>query len=421
MSHDGSTTSGRRLRRPSASAAGTAALLALAGVVLGLAGVVGLLTLAGRGGVAAVATTVLLLGLAPALASLSLVVLARDVGLVAARGALQAAVASTAAWTLAALAALSWAVAFDQTDAGAASTPFAEAFLPLLGAAVATGAVALLPLMSDVLRSVRPAVARRAAVAALAVGGAVVAGAAALAPGSVLACATVLLLACGRTWLRERQLAALVDSVHLSVPSAPTLPVGVASRPDPTVVPHRRLVVVLAAVSGALTLPAALYALAAPDPADPAWLPAALAGLPAMNAGLAVGALTALPLVVAAGLAATRWWGRRALVMTVMVALALVVRGVAAAMGPEGEAPSALLFSAALLAGVAGAVPLVGRLPGPAVARWALVVVVGAAVGWLVALPMLAVLPLAAPLVAVVLIVLVTRRPRGVALAPAPS
>lgn len=386
---------------------GVGAGLALAGAVALLFGIVGLVVgMAGAGPLSAV-PAVLFVGVGPALLSLSVASLARDVGVTTAAGTVLALVASLVAWVLAALASFSWSSGFRQADLGIERTSFAAASPVFFVGAIVSGAVALAPAFAGVLRGVRGSSTRWTLALVCSVPSAVVIGLFTLAPGSALLPALGLLVAWG---LRLRVREGVPDDARtmwIESVATQTDRVGVALDR-----PRRRLLVALAVVTAVLGAPFSLYAvLGGSDGQGLSWLPAAWEQLPPMNAGLAGGALASLPLVAAGGLAASRRWGRSGGVAGLLVSVAVVMNAVGAAMGPSGDTQTYGVFVAAVLVGIAVLLPAARWVPGPPVGRWAVIVVVGVAAGWSAGVLALSLFPLLAPVVAVVFAVVAARQP----------
>lgn len=202
-----------RPRQPGPEAARTAGLLALLSLLVWAASVALLLSGPDERSLPAVLVTVLPTGVAPALLSLGVVVLLRDVGVLDSRAARTAAVAATAAWALGTTAALSWAVGFDEGDQGLPRTPFSEAFVPLLVASLVVGAVALWPVaVRIVARGDAPA--RRVPTALLAAVASVALAVGAFMPMTMSTVAFVLLVACALWWWRGRRTAVAPAASH---------------------------------------------------------------------------------------------------------------------------------------------------------------------------------------------------------------
>lgn len=413
---------------------GAGAGLALVGAAVLLLGIVGGIAGAGGAGVVlAWLAAVAVAGVGPALLSLSAAAWLRDRGVTTAPGTVLAAAASLLTWLLATLASFSWSSSFDQADLDLEPTGLAVAFPALFLGALLTGAVALYPVIAGVFRSVRSTAARRVLAAGGAVIGAVLVGVLMLAPGSALLAALGLLTMWGLRWrtrdadtagtrpsTRPGTRASTRPSTRASTSSC-ARPAGSErpwSRPVPRgerrVDPARRgRLVAVAVLTVLLSAPFSLYALlGGSGPPGLTWSPGAWSQLPPMNVGLTGGALASLPLLAAAGPPAVRRWGHRGGAAVLLACVAVVMRAVSAAMGPTGETGTYVLFAAAVLVGIAAVLLVADKVPGPAALRWAVVVVAGAVAGWAVGLPVLAVFPLLVPVAALVLAVLLARRPR---------
>lgn len=391
------------------------AALTLAGAVVAVLGTVGLVTGAGVGGPVATVVGVLGFGLAPALLAWSAAALGRDLGLLGPAGTVVAVLASAAACTLAPLVVLSWGDGFRAADAGLPPGALARALPALVVAALVAGAVAAAVVLGGALRAAGlragGAALRWGLAAVLAVPAAVAVGVASLQPGATLLTAAVLggaLLV--REQTEERRRAANAAAVA-PPPSGPTP--GPDARTIAPVRTRRRALVVPALVSAVAGAPFLVLAASGGDePLAGSPLPLGLAGLPAMNLALTGGAFASLPLVLAVGRWAADRWRAAGAAAGVLVTVAVLASAVSAAMGPVGDAQLLLLAVAAVLVGVAVLLPVAHRVPGPAVTWWLVVGVGGVSLGLSVALHALAVLPLAAPFVALLVAVLTARRPR---------
>jgi len=438
---------------------GAGAVLAAAGAVVMLAGTV--LFFAPWSPALSTAAVTLAVGVGPAMAWAAAVALVRDVTWVPAWAAMLSVVAAAAASAAFALAVLSWSVGFQRADAGVDQSLAGNAFLGLGPAAVVLAAVALVPLAEPGLRRVgslrrRPRARWAVAVACSVPLTVAVAVALAMAGGPLLA-AGALFIGCGLRWRSGRGAtrsaangtpADEADQHERAQPAeraaATHGPTG-ATLGEPTprpLVDHRvrtdartrRRAAVLSWAAVPATTICAVYALlgerwAAPTTGElvevggvgetgGAGLWAWLTGLPSMNAGLAAGSAACLLLVAAGGLLAARRWGRLGVLATVLVAASFALHAVSAAMGPSGDTQTYLLFLATALLGVGAAVPVDPYVPLPPAARWAVVGLVGVVAGWTFGPVTVAGLPLAAPAVALVMAIWLTRRP---AARPAPT
>ncbi|MEZ0163293.1 helix-turn-helix transcriptional regulator [Kineococcus sp. LSe6-4] len=382
------------------------AVAGLACFVLGFAGTWALADGA-TGSAPAVATSiahVATAGFAPALVSLSALALLRHGGVVGVAGTVGAGLLAVAAWAAAALAALSWSVGFDRAGAGLPPTTSSAAFPVLLVVALVLGAAALTPVWNGVLRGVRPPGLRGPVVVACALFSAVALGVASVTPGPGAVTAVVLLVTSlvvrrPRTRFPERP-----DATPVFLTSTAAAP-GPRGGPPPLTPALRRRVAALSALGVLLGVPSALHVFLG----GPATSFAGVLGLPGVNLGWAAGTLAAIPGVLAGGVLAARQWGRCVNRVTAAVVGALALTCFARLQGPDG--PLAPLFLAALLAALAVVSVVRERLPGRWWSRWALVVLIGSVAAWTVALPLVVVAPLGAPVLTAVLLVRVLRAP----------
>ncbi|GAB7192578.1 hypothetical protein NUM3379_32870 [Kineococcus sp. NUM-3379] len=326
--------------------------------------------------------------LGPALVSVGAVALLRDGGVLGAAGSVGAAASSVVAWGTALLSAASWGAGFDEADAGLPLSPFSAAFPAFLLAALAAGTLAAAPVWNGLLRRSGHRRGRRLLAALCAVPTAAALGVGALNPATAPAAAVGLVVVARLRAARR---------IPRRAAATPAADPGPGARRAVAPARLRRTVVRLSALSAALGFPCAAYAVLGET-----WAPSpgGVTSLPAMNAGLAAGALAALPLVLAAGLLAASRWGRRAAASAAAVAAALVVVCAAQLQGPAG--PFGTLLAASFLVGVVAVVPLASRLPGGRAGRGGVAALVAVAASW-AALPLPVVFPLVAPFCAVVL------------------
>lgn len=178
--------------------------LALAGAAILVVGFVRIASTDPSGTELSAAVTVgLIFGLGPALLSSSLLLLAREMGMLSRDAVVPAGVAAVGAWGLTALASAAWGAGFRQADLGVERTAFTEAF-PVLGiSALVCGSLALSPLYASLLHRVGRVPLRWALAVACADPTAVLIGLLTLSPGSGLLAAVGVLSAWG--WWRRAQ------------------------------------------------------------------------------------------------------------------------------------------------------------------------------------------------------------------------
>ena len=93
---------------------------------------------------------------APALLSFAVLCLLRDSGVILPGRAMTALACAAPAWALAAAAAVSWSVGFDEADAQGVTSPLTAAFVPLLGVAWVLGSATVFVLTDTMLRKLPP-------------------------------------------------------------------------------------------------------------------------------------------------------------------------------------------------------------------------------------------------------------------------
>lgn len=337
------------------------------------------------------------------LATLALIALVGRSGVLRAESALAAAALSVPSWILGGLAAASWAVGFDQSDAGAPLSPFASAFAVLTLAAWLLGAASLTVVLAGLL-GIRSAAARWTVAVVIALPGALLIGGLAMAPGAIaLAMAALLLVA----QLRMRGSGGIRPvAADISSGAVPPVASSPAAR-RPLTASARRAIIVTALVGSVLGLACVGFALAGSS-----WVPVVGDATDAMRAGIVAGSLAAL-LPVAAGAAALRPRLGRVVVPAaaamgaalVTVAAAYVVPGIDAA--APGLQPVAAAF-----VGLAGACLLGPVLPGGPAVRALLVTGVAVGIAAVAGLMVAMAGAFVAPVLGIVIAVRIRRKPR---------
>lgn len=332
---------------------------------------------------------------APALASVALAALLRELRVLSGAAAVAASIMGVAAWALAAGAAAAWSLGFDEADAGEPATIASRMAVPLALAALIFGTTALARIWAAVLgpgRSGRP---RWAAAASLSLPCAAAVGAFAIAPsGGIVAALAVLLAA-----LRGRSRRMAVTRFE-QAPVAPPAPRRAAAS-------SRRwaIALTLLAIVGIACLAFAMAGAALPA--------TGMDATEAMNAGLAAGSLIAVVIVACAvQLASPRWRGRL-LVPALLVVVGLGAGAASQVLGADSSLQWAVLLLAALPVGAAAGFVSLPHLPGTRAARVAAAVGVGAAAAVVAGVPVVITAPFWAPLIAVVAVVLVARQRSG--------
>lgn len=289
----------------------------------------------------------LLSTVAPLLTSWSVITVLRLRGVLADGPALVALVASSLAWTLNGLTMLSWSLGFDAADAGLPAPPLAGAWIPLFAAATVIGGVTIAVVVEPVLRRARlPLIGR------VVVGGV---GGAMLAP--LLGLATLSPVTTGAGALAATVLAMKGRSVTPSPPPRPAPVIDARARTRGR--RAARPLAIVAALGGVLGVVHAF--------SGQLWSPGALDGTMAMAQGITILTLSAVPLLAALVVSATR--PRSSTIGAASVAaLGCGILAVAYAGAPDAAAMWPLMQLSAATIGAAIAwwlVPRVG-LPRPA-------------------------------------------------------
>lgn len=301
------------------SALSAAALSVAAGVIAATSSDLGILGL-------------LLKTVTPLLTSWSLIAVLRLRGVLADGPALAALFASSLAWTLNGLTALSWSLGFDAADAGLPAPPLGGAWMPLFAAATVAGAVTIAVVVEPALRRARlPLIGR------VVVGGA---GGAILAP--LIGLATFSPVTTGAGALAATILAMKGRSVTTSSTPRPALVVDARARTRGR--RAARPVAVVATLGGAF---GAVYAFS-----GQLWSPGALDGTVAMAQGITILALSAVPLLAALVVSATIPTRHSVIGPAAFAALGCGILALAYARAPDAAAMWPLLqLSAATIGG----------------------------------------------------------------------
>lgn len=318
-------------------------------------------------------------------------------GLLTVRGTVGSLLIGAVALAFGYLAGRSWSVGFDEANAGRAQSSFAAAFVPLALSGVAAGAAALLPLALGILTSVRARSARVPLAVLIASTSSVAIGAALVMPTSAaLAAAALVVVTFRRT-------------------AAPAT--GLAERGAPAAAPGlrwgRRRRTALTGITAAAGTVSVLFALT-----GSAWPGYHGDGTQAMNLGLAAASLSAIPLAVVLGnLLHTKPRYRSSLASATMLG-ALLSMATAQGMGAGSTLQITFLLCAGALAGLTAALLALPLFPYQRAARIALVVGITVATFTTVGLPAAVVAPFAAPVCAIVMLLIGARRNGAKDLAP---
>ena len=317
-------------------------------------------------------------------------------GALGARGAVVAAAAAVPAWTFGALTTASWGVGMDEADAGGAGTWFGDATVPFLLGAWAFGAVACLPPALVAVRGLRSQVVRLLLALVIAVPTSLTIGLLSVQGAGALLGGAAVLVACAVQGRAQRQ---EVPASHLPRATPPVrAPLGRA---------RRRAITLAAAGSALLGLGCVVLALT-----GSVLLPALGDATQTMRLGILTGSLVAIPVVLAGAAALQPRLGSAAIPPAAAFSAALLALAAGYAVEQEHPMSWLSLLLAAGLAGLGGALLLAPALPGGRAARVALVgaiaVALAASVGMLIM-----VAAFAAPLLALLVVLLVNRRPRA--------
>lgn len=306
-------------------------------------------------------TLILQAGVIPTLTTAAIVATARLRGLTSDGEALAILATASAAWALNVLAALAWSRAFDAGDDGRPAVGLAAAWMPLVAAAGAVGAVALGLAMTALLRRAT----RRSFGIRIAIGiaaGCVLAplvGVTTLSPAAATLMAGGAVVAALSLWRSSTNREGLVVSVPDAgaVASVPRPPLA----PDPRRRAASRGLAWLATTGGSVGV---AYALT-----GAMWSPGAEDGTAAMAHGITLLMLSVLPLLSSFGLsrpqAPTRAGGRQRWGPLLLVASGVFSVALAYVDAPDAEAMQPGSYAGAVLFGgaLAWAMASRGRRP----------------------------------------------------------
>ena len=334
---------------------------------------------------------VLAVFIGPLASALSAVVLLHQAGRLSAPAALSTAASAVPACGLAALAAASWSVGFDEADAGLARSWFGSSTLLFFILGWVAGTVSLVAPVTSVLGKRGSLRIRLMQSAFLAAPLALVLGALMLMAPMVGTLGAVVLLVVA---LRHG------SAKHPAAPRA-TVPVAVLPRtPTPDRTRRRDAAAGAAALLTLIVgLGCAVFALTGSN-----WAPVALDSTRAMNLGLAAGALAAIPATVAAGIMLTPRFGSVMRWSALTCCASLIVEAAAQLLGAGHPAQWPLTLVAATLMGFAVALPFGRLIPGGRSLRAGVTAMLGFA-GSVIGLNLVAMAAFIAPIAAAALVV----------------
>lgn len=311
-------------------------------------------------------------------------------GVIRAEPAVFALAAAVPAWLLGALTAASWSVGFDEADAGAARSWFGSATGAFLISAWVVGAAALMPPAFAMLSAGRSRIARITSSAVLSSTCALALGITAATPvGLVVGAAAVLIFA----------------SLQLRGPASarPSRKREVSAVLTPT---KRRTIAASTAAAAVLGLGCAVYALT-----GSLWAPAIGDATEAMRAGILAGALVAVVTVVAGAAALFPRRGRVVLGPAIALVAALLALASSYVLHEDNPLSWPLHLAAGVLTGLAVALLFAPVLPRAPWLRILLIAAISLAATVSFGLMVITAAVFLAPVVAIVLTIVLLRRP----------
>lgn len=320
----------------------------------------------------------------PLAASLSAVVLLRLAGRLPAGGARFVALAAVPAWALAATAAASWAVGFDEADANQGYSWFGSSTLLFMIPGWIAGTACLAVALYSLMVSRRSHPVRRLQAVVLAAPLALILGAIMFMPPMMGTLGAMVLL---------------VVALRQSMPAASRDVVPPRVVPRKVVAPSRRVVGGAALGLLVVGLACAVFAVTGST-----WAPIATDSTHAMNLGLAYGAFASIPLLVLAGRVLAPRLGPTTPWSVLLGCASMVVQGCAQLLGAGHTLQWNGILIAATLMGFAIALPLGGFVAGGRLTRVTVVAMMGLAAS-AVGLPLVMMSAFLAPLGSAVLLV----------------
>jgi hypothetical protein len=326
--------------------------------------------------------------------AIAAVVLLYQAGRLSAPAALCTAAGALPACGFAALTAASWAVGFEEADAGAGRSWFGSSTLVFLIVAWSAGTTTLVPPVSSMLGKRRSLPLRLVQSSVLAAPVALILGALTLtAPMLGTLGAAVLLVVALRFGSSAKRPAAMHQTVRAAAQPSP-----------PTRAPFLNRWRGAAAYAAALVtllvgLGCAVFALTGSN-----WAPMIIDSTRAMNLGLAGGALAAIPVSLAAGMVLTPRFGSVMRWSALLCCVSLIVVAIAQLLGAGHPTQWPLILTAATLMGFALALPFERLVPGARPLRISVTAVLGLA-GAIIGLNLVMMAAFIAPLAAAALLV----------------
>ncbi|MFZ4894390.1 hypothetical protein ACL9RL_08075 [Plantibacter sp. Mn2098] len=365
---------------------------------------------------ASLIVSIVTIAVAPALLSPAVAAVLRHTGTLSAPAAVGVALFAPVAWVLGMLAMLAWTTGFTEADAGLPRSPFGELFIPLALTSwlVATGVSA--PIFAGLLSSIRNRRTRQAGAIVLAATCVIPAGLSVAAPATGLVSAiivSIIILVAVPRLTRGRSGTAATSSGSGAATSVYASTTRVRT---PMRILQRRTIIGLAGVSAVIGLGCVAFALSGSHwRLESLGMLAAVDGTQAMNAGLAVGAIAAVPFVLGAGIAMASLHGRWVWFIAGSIIVCLGFGAAAQALGAGHDAQWPLVVAGSVWVGVACAV-LIGRVLQVgaigAVGRAAISIGCGIAASAAFGAVTVMLLPFVAPCGAVWLIIWSLRAPR---------
>ncbi|QAV71084.1 hypothetical protein ESZ53_11900 [Salinibacterium sp. UTAS2018] len=332
-------------------------------------------------------------------ASLAAGALLLRTGIIPAEQALFAAAAAVPAWAFGALMAASWSVGFDEADAGTGLSWFGSASLAFSGLAWIFGILALLPFTLAALRHAGSGAVVWTFGVGIAAAGALALGLMGILPsGAVLMSGLALFIASRRIRSTQRTERIRPNQRAARRPLSPG---------------RRRQLAVVAAASAIIGLGCVAFALT-----GSLWGIGALDATDTMRIGILFGSVASTITVAASAVALYARVGLPIVGAAAALIGALLLVALSYTLHDDAPAGWTLLVFAGIATGLAGGILLIPLLP----RRWwlqtLLVVGIGAAIGTTIGMQGIMMATFISPVVAIVLAVMMARRPRSARLAP---
>ncbi|MDI3213468.1 hypothetical protein QK291_15660 [Arthrobacter sp. AL12] len=334
---------------------------------------------------------VLAVFIGPLALALSAVVLLHRAGRLSAPAAMSSAAGAIPACGFAALTAASWWVGFEEADAGLGRSWFGSSTLLFLLLAWIAGTICLVAPVESVLGNRRSAPIRLVQSTVLAAPLALILGALTLMAPLFGALGAVVLLVIALRLSSANYPSAPRDTVRVAVRSSPPLAAATVARQGPAAARAAALVTITAGLG------CALFALTGST-----WAPMVRDATHAMNLGLAVGALAAIPATIAAGTVLIPRFGGVIRWSALLCSASLIVVAAAQFVGAGHPLQWPLVLAAATLMGFAVALPFGRLIPGGRALRMGVTGMLGFA-GSIVGLSLVTMAAFIAPLAATAL------------------